>query len=402
MFWTSFEGVPSQDQPFACNNGSKLVPPSEDERVRLGYNHFHCFITAPVEALRVQMELDNITGAQVAAILCVMCAHSAVFAAVSVDCSLCLVQVGETLLLCGWVGGWVGGRTGGACVRASDPHCKRAYKLALCGMANPRYSPPDFYRHANCTGFQFGDYVFKGGCVPLPEHMGDFEDFVRMLLAEYGPLLRHLVVWNEVASAAWMDCSPVVPNQWNPDGSSPLTPPQLAYWVAQYAALLRATAAAVRSLNRTDSTMVYTSNDRIWDAPAPPAHPTPADRLHVGGKDFNDLLWEMLFPSNSTRGSSSTNNSHRHSSSGGGGSSSSSNANHNHNHNSTDVTHADPDQLVWSMAVHPYDSGNPMDATDFDAPPRAYTFASLDGVDDYVVGQLQVHTSSRVIRVSHG
>ena len=103
----------------------------------------------------------------------------------------------------------------------------------------------------------FGKDVIKGGCVPRDDAMDDFvrvhrctaqicgwparrewegdavltewsvlatlcciqEDFVNMLALRYSPHLMHYVVWNEVASAGWMDCSPNTPNRAGPGAS---------------------------------------------------------------------------------------------------------------------------------------------------------------------------------------
>ena len=178
LFWNTFEPVPSQAAPFACPAGAKLVPSNADEKKSLGFERYHCYTEGPLDALRVQMELDNLTGAQGAGIL---------------------------------------------------------------------YSAPEFYRHPNCTGFPFGKGVVeKGGCVPQPEHMADYADYVRTMLNEFGSLLRHLVVWNEVASAGWMDMSPTIPNRAGPNGTNPLTDEQFNLWVSTYAQLLIVTDQAVR------------------------------------------------------------------------------------------------------------------------------------------------------------
>ena len=75
------------------------------------------------------------------------------------------------------------------------------------------YSAPAWAIEPNCTGFVFGKDVIKGGCVPRADAMDDFEDFVNLLAARYSPHLKHYIVWNEVASAGWMDCSPHTPNR---------------------------------------------------------------------------------------------------------------------------------------------------------------------------------------------
>lgn len=182
LFWNTFETVPSQPTPFECPAGSRLVPATQADRQRLGYERFHCYSESALAGTKTQFRLDNLTGAQGAGIL---------------------------------------------------------------------YSAPAFYRHPNCTGFPFGKgIVEKGGCVPQPQHMGDYADYVRTMLTEFGFYLRHLVVWNEVASAAWMDSSPTLPNRAGPNGSNPLTPDQFKTWVTTYATLLRRTNEAVRACVR--------------------------------------------------------------------------------------------------------------------------------------------------------
>lgn len=49
----------------------------------------------------------------------------------------------------------------------------------------------------------------------VDEHMDDYEDYVRFLVQRWSVTsLKHFVVWNEVASAGWMDMSPFIPNRW--------------------------------------------------------------------------------------------------------------------------------------------------------------------------------------------
>lgn len=44
--------------------------------------------------------------------------------------------------------------------------------------------------------------------------MDDFEDYVRFLVQRWSlASLKHMIVWNEVASAGWMDMSPFIPNR---------------------------------------------------------------------------------------------------------------------------------------------------------------------------------------------
>jgi hypothetical protein len=98
--------------------------------------------------------------------------------------------------------------------------------------------------------------------------------------------------------------------------------------------------------------MIWSSNDRLWDRPLQ----REGEPLHVGVEPFTTELWRQL----------------QH-----------------------------DDDLSWSMAVHPYDPGNPMDGSEWPAsagaapgtpptnPPRAYTFATLGRVDEYVAAQVQ-------------
>ena len=85
------------------------------------------------------------------------------------------------------------------------------------------YSAPAWAIEKNCTGFVFGKDVIKGGCAPRDDAMDDYEDFINLVAQRYSPHLKHYIVWNEVASAGWMDCSPHTPNRAGPNGESTLT-----------------------------------------------------------------------------------------------------------------------------------------------------------------------------------
>ena len=150
---------------------------------------------------------------------------------------------------------------------------------------------------------------------------------MHMLASRYAPHLMHYIVWNEVASAGWMDCSPHTPNRAGPGGISTLTSEQFDFWVSKYAELVKRTAKAAR---RHAPHMIWTSNDRLWERPKQ----GDGEPLHTGVRPFLDRLWPKLGV-----------------------------------------------DFNWSLAVHPYDSGNPMDGSEF-APghhPQAYTFATLVG-----------------------
>lgn len=146
--------------------------------------------------------------------------------------------------------------------------------------------------------------------------MDDFEDFVLFLVRRWSPrTLRHLVVWNEVASAMWMDMQPLTPIMAGPGGSSPLTDAQFDLWVSKYADLMIRSASAVRTAGLSDAVMLWTSNDRLWERPTQ----REGDPLHTGVKNFNDRLWPKLVAAN----------------------------------------------VTWGTAVHPYDPCNPYDAHEF-------------------------------------
>eukprot|EP01043_Picozoa_sp_COSAG02_P005127 COSAG02_NODE_137_length_34526_cov_94.448079_20_plen_358_part_00 len=193
------------------------------------------------------------------------------------------------------------------------------------------YSAPSWAIDPNCTGFVFGKDVIKGGCAPRDDAMDDFEDFIYMVAQRYSPHLKHYIVWNEVASAGWMDCSPNTPNRAGPNGESPLTDAQFDFWVEKYATLVRRTATAVKR-SRSAGHMIWTSNDRLWERPKQ----RDGEPLHTGVRPFLDRLWPKLGVKD----------------------------------------------FNWSLAVHPYDPGNPMDDSEFapDHHPQAYTFATLGHV----------------------
>jgi hypothetical protein len=235
MFWSGFETVPSSDDPQrACPAGSERIPATSAERARDGFHHYHCYVSRQLRAFDSIFALDKKIGAQNAAII---------------------------------------------------------------------YSAPSFYRHTNCTGFKFGKDWIKGGCIPTPEAMDDYEDFVNMLASRYSHQstapnkLGHFIVWNEVASAGWMDCSPMIPNRAGPAGSNPLTPTQFQYWVSRYAELVNRTALAVRRHNPDGGgVMIWTSNDRLWERPVQQE----GEPLHTGVQPFLDILWPMLAGLNMT------------------------------------------------------------------------------------------------------
>jgi hypothetical protein len=277
MFWSAFESAqqPSSAAPKACPPGFEPTPPNATEAARLGYHRFHCMSSAQLATFDAIFAMDRAIGAQNAAIL---------------------------------------------------------------------YSAPAWARHPNCTGFVFGKDVIKGGCLPSgPTALDDFEDFVNMLGARWGrssgnARLSHFVVWNEVASAGWMDASPALPNRAGAGGASPLSEAQLQQLVGMYAALMRRTAAAVARHYDADEAgaMIWGSFDRLWDRPGQAQGAV----LHVGSKPFLDRLWPLL---------------------------------------RTD--------FAWSLAVHPYDDGDPRHAQ-MGTPPAKFTFADLGRIVAYQQQQL--------------
>ena len=122
----------------------------------------------------------------------------------------------------------------------------------------------------------------------------------------------------------WMDMSPAIPNRAGPNGSFPLTEAQFGLWVGKYANLIRRTSRAADRAGLQNSTMVWSSNDRLWERPVQQT----GDVLHSGVRPFLDRLWTAL----------------QH------------------------------DDVVFGTAVHPYDGGNPYATAEF-APghhPQAY------------------------------
>ena len=168
--------------------------------------------------------------------------------------------------------------------------------------------------------------------------MDDYEDFINMVSQRYSPHLKHYIVWNEVASAGWMDCSPHTPNRAGPNGENPLTDAQFDYWVSKYAELVKRTAAALK--RHSPGYMIWTSNDRLWERP----NQADGEPLHTGVRPFLDRLWPKLGVK----------------------------------------------EFNWSLAVHPYDRGNPMDDSEFAEGyhPKAYTFATLSHVVEYQKSQV--------------
>ena len=88
--------------------------------------------------------------------------------------------------------------------------------------------------------------------------------------------------------------------------------------------------------------MIWTSNDRLWDRP----RQAQGQPLHTGVKPFLDALWPKLAASGTSG-------------------------------------------VPWSLAVHPYDGGDPRVDQMTHTTPRAYTFATLGAVAAYQRAQVR-------------
>lgn len=168
-------------------------------------------------------------------------------------------------------------------------------------------------------------------------HLDDYSDYVLFYAERYAPgspfgQLRHLVVWNEVTSAGWMDMSPRVPNRITHDnttGDAQLTAADLATWTDTYADLIRRTAAAAMRHNK--DALVWISTDHFWRSPVQRV----GDVLHWSVQAMVDAVWDRI---------------------------------------GTDVP--------WGVVVHPYDGGDPRQDVWAQG---IYTFATLQHIVDYQV-----------------
>lgn len=203
------------------------------------------------------------------------------------------------------------------------------------------WNAPEWAIYENCTGFPWGKQMDRGGCVPKPEYMADFEDYVLFHAERYSPAsayapLRHYVVWNEVISAGWMDMSPRVPNRIavaNTTGDQQLTPAEFNLWADVYAQMMRAAARAATRHN--PEAIVWFSSDHFWLSPVQKQN----DTLHISLKRMLDAIWERV---------------------------------------GVDID--------WGLVVHPYDGGDPRQDVWADG---IYTFATLQHLADYQAAQLQ-------------
>lgn len=292
MFWNTFETEPGQDHPFACAPGSVLIPPSQAARKAAGFHGFHCYSEKQLHTFgKLASQRRGPGGGHPA------CRTGRKDPYCPFACSGRILSPQDS--------------TGAAVVRYwAVWHCRSPTArapdtiLSLDRQAGAQtgaiiYSAPAFYRHPNCSGFIFGKDVIKGGCAPVDSAMDAYEDYVLMLMHRYGPLgLSHYVIWNEVASAGWMDMSPFIPNRAGPNGSFPLTEKQFDVWVTKYASLVQRAASARATAGQVDKAMLWTSNDRLWERP----HQREGAPLHTGVKPFLDRLWPKLAAANVTFG----------------------------------------------------------------------------------------------------
>ena len=71
IWWNAFEPLPSSSNliNFKCQNGFQLIPSSEEERIKLGFNKFHCYSIFEINYYNTILKLDKSIGAIGAAIL---------------------------------------------------------------------------------------------------------------------------------------------------------------------------------------------------------------------------------------------------------------------------------------------------------------------------------------------
>lgn len=166
--------------------------------------------------------------------------------------------------------------------------------------------------------------MYTQGCLPW-YHLDSWEDYVNTLVnrwhAPWGsglPRISGMVIWNEVQSQGWADPSPIIRNRYNGTGWSP-SEYQL------YASMLaNITLAMARASSRwMDDMTLWLSTDHFMTPP--PLNK--GDVMHIG---LTDLL-QYLFPLLNT-------------------------------------------SINWSVAVHPYDAGDPRQNLTSQG---IYTFATL-------------------------
>jgi hypothetical protein len=207
LFWAALESsaaVSTAQPQTACPVGYVAVPSSEEQRVARGFHRFHCYHAVTMQNQDVYLGADALIGSLSGAIL---------------------------------------------------------------------YGAPDWAISPNCTGFPRQGGTLRLGCVPLAAHRDDWEDYVNYVLWRYnGAPLSHstrvgmlpafhpavvngslpapnklslTVIWNEIASMAWDDPSPMLPNRWAGPGTN-YTDAQIGLLASDQADLLLRAEAAMR------------------------------------------------------------------------------------------------------------------------------------------------------------
>ena len=206
VFWSSIEGAApsSTTLPPACPPGTQVTPASEAERVRRGFNRFHCYSTAPLERLDDILARDAAIGAASAFIVY------------------------------------------GSPAFAQDPACT--------GFP----WPPSANYKSGCLPWgeallDWEDYINL---------------LVERWHAPWGSgraAVSGLCIWNEVQSMGWSDPSPVLPNR--ATGQTPFfTPAQMAVYAGMIANLTLLAGRAASRQN-PENVMLWLSTDHFTVAP---------------------------------------------------------------------------------------------------------------------------------------
>lgn len=197
------------------------------------------------------------------------------------------------------------------------------------------YTTPEWSRYNGCTGFPFGNTMYKFGCVPREDVMNDWMDYCNFISERYNNdnntsifnKLSYFVIWNEVGNAGWMDYSPILPNR--VDNTNPINTTQIQMWQTKYTDIFRYCDTGIRKQGRTGMLSLI-STDHFWDQPKQQN----GDILSIGEKVMIDGMWENIGL-----------------------------------------------ELDWGIAVHPYDDGNPED--NLWNSQSIYTFDTLRNVVNY-------------------
>lgn len=219
-WWSALEsaGVAPAAQTVTCPSGHLLVPANEKEKNSRGFHRYHCYHQGTIQKFDRVMKLDAQFGLQSGVVL---------------------------------------------------------------------WSTPEQFRHPGCTGFPWGTGTLKEGCVPRDEAMNDFEDFVNFLAWHHNGKnnagkISHFIVWNENASGAWFDMSPLIRNR------GEINNEEKQKWIKKYADMMRRTHEALR--RHSEGVMIYVSTDMIWDKQSRKSN----DISHIGSKELLRGMWQEL------------------------------------------------------------------------------------------------------------